>query len=65
MNVTKIGSFSAEEIEALKQAGNILGSLVKAMDASEINDVDEETMQLIKAIADVADRAYSKTWRGQ
>ncbi len=65
MNITKIADFSTEEIDALKSAGTILGSLVKALDASEITEVTEDTMHLIKAVYDVAARAHSKTYRGQ
>ncbi len=65
MTITKIADFNTEEIDALKSAGTILGSLVKAMDVGEITEVTEDSMLLIKAVYDVATRAHSKTYRGQ
>ena len=61
MNIARIGSFSEKEIEALREAGTILGAVVKAFDAQEITEVDEATAQLVAAIYDVTARVYRKT----
>ena len=41
MEITKIGSFTEKEIEALKEAGGMLGSVAKALEAGEINLLSE------------------------
>ena len=56
MEITKIGHFTAEEIEALQKAGSILGSAAKALKAGEINMLDEDAHQLLAALREVLGR---------
>ena len=56
MNVTKIGSFTNEEIEALKKAGTIISSAAKAFSAGEITVLDETSKQLLEALKEVLGR---------
>lgn len=50
MEVTKIAGVSAEEKEALIEAGKIIGTFAKALEAGEINQVNEETLKLFNAL---------------
>jgi beta-N-acetylglucosaminidase len=56
MEITKIGSFTEKEIEALKEAGGILGSVAKALEAGEINLLSETSKGLVEALKDVLGR---------
>ena len=56
MEITKIGSFTEKEIEALKEAGGILGSVAKALEASEINLLSETSKGLVEALKEVLNR---------
>lgn len=54
MNVRKIASFSQEDFEALKVAGTILGDLNRALNASDINELEETSFDIIRALAAVS-----------
>ena len=56
MEVKKIAEFTPEEVEALKTAGNILGALAKAVAAGEVDGLDTDSTNLIKALQDVIAR---------
>jgi len=56
MEVKKIAEFSAEEVEALKVAGNILGALAKAVAAGEVDGLDVDSTNLLSALKDVIAR---------
>lgn len=56
MEVKKIAGFSKEEVEALQKAGTILGSLAKAIAASEIDGLDEDATNLLAALKEVITR---------
>ena len=56
MEITKIGSFTEKEIEALKEAGGILGSVAKALEAGEINLLSETSKNLVRALKEVLGR---------
>ena len=56
MKITKIAEFTAEETEALQKAGNILGVTAKAIAAGEIDTLNEESLALVAALADVIRR---------
>ena len=56
MNITKIGSLTEQEKGQLVQTGTILGALAKALSAQEIDEIDKESLELVKAIKDVATR---------
>ena len=56
MEVKKIASFTEEEIEALQKAGSILGKLAKAIEASEVDGLDEDATNLVKALQEVVAR---------
>ena len=64
MEIVKIAHFSTEEVEALKTAGTILGTLVKGLDDGSISELAEQDVALVKALSDVVYRATSKTVRG-
>ena len=50
MNVKKIMSFSEEEIETLKAAGKLLGAVRTALNADEIDSLDDQAKNLLKAL---------------
>ena len=50
MNVKKIMSFSEEEIETLKVAGKLLGAIRTALNADEIDSLDDQAKNLLKAL---------------
>jgi len=56
MEITKIGNFTAEEFEALKKAGTILGGVAKALEAGEITVLAEDSSDLVKALVEVLSR---------
>ena len=56
MEVRKIASFTQEEVEALQKAGTIIGTLAKAIAASEVDGLDEDATNLIKALQEVLAR---------
>ena len=56
MQVTKVGNFTEEEVQALSEAGKILGSLAKALETGDINVLGTESSDLVKALADVLSR---------
>lgn len=56
MEIIKIGRFTESEIEALRAAGTILGTFAKALEAKEIDKLDEESKQLLGALAAVLNR---------
>ena len=56
MEITKIGSFTEKEIEALKEAGGILGNVAKALEAGEINLLSETSKGLVEALKEVLNR---------
>lgn len=56
MQITKIGSFTEEEITALSEAGKILGGLAKSLEAGEITVLSDESSDLVKALKDVLTR---------
>jgi hypothetical protein len=56
MKVTKIASFTEEEVQTLQTAGTILGSLAKAAAAEEIDALNEEATALITALKEVIGR---------
>lgn len=56
MEVKKIAEFSAEEVEALRAAGNILGTLAKAITAGEVDGLDADSTNLLNALKDVIAR---------
>ena len=56
MEVKKIAEFSAEEVEALQAAGNILGTLAKAIAAGEVDGLDTDSTNLLGALKDVIAR---------
>ena len=64
MEIVKIAHLSTEEVEALKTAGTILGTLVKGLDDGSISELAEQDVALVKALSDVVYRATSKTIRG-
>ena len=56
MEVKKIAEFTPEEVEVLTKAGQILGALAKAVAASEVDGLDVDSTNLIKALQDVIAR---------
>ena len=56
MEIKKVGCFSVNEVEALRGAGTILGSTVKALEAGEIDALDASDIDLVKALTDVLSR---------
>lgn len=56
MQITKIGSFTQEEIAALSEAGKILGGVAKSLEAGEITVLSDESADLVKALTDVLAR---------
>lgn len=56
MEVKKIAEFTKEEVEVLTKAGMILGALANAVAASEVDGLDVEATNLIKALQDVLAR---------
>ena len=58
MKVTQVYGFSAEEIEALRTAGKILGDLSTAYNApsEDEKELDETTKDLIAALKEVLSR---------
>ena len=53
MNVKKIMSFSEEEIETLKAAGKLLGAIRSALNAGEIDSLDDQAKNLLEALDEV------------
>lgn len=56
MEVKKIAEFSKEEVETLTAAGKILGALANAIAASEVDGLDVDATNLIKALQEVIAR---------
>lgn len=56
MEVKKIAEFTKEEVEILTNAGKILGTLANAIAASEVDGLDVEATNLIKALQEVIAR---------
>lgn len=56
MEVKKIAEFSKEEVEALTKAGQILGALANAVAAGEVDGLDTDSTNLIKALQEVIAR---------
>lgn len=56
MNITKIAGFTEEEIEKLQNAGTILGSVAKALNNGEFDQLTPEATSLLEALRDVIDR---------
>ena len=56
MEVKKIAEFSKEEVETLTAAGKILGALANAIAASEVDGLDVDSTNLIKALQEVIAR---------
>lgn len=56
MEVKKIAEFTKEEVEILTNAGKILGALANAIAASEVDGLDVEATNLIKALQEVIAR---------
>lgn len=56
MEIKKVGAFSEEEFEALKQAGTILGKTATALEAKEIDVLAESSINLVNALKQVLDR---------
>ena len=50
MNVKKIMSFSEEAIETLKAAGKLLGAIRSALNAGEIDSLDDQAKNLLEAL---------------
>ena len=50
MNVKKIMSFSEAEIETLKAAGRLLGAIRTALNADEIDSLDDQAKNLLEAL---------------
>ena len=50
MNVKKFMSFSEEEIEILKAAGKLLGAIRSALNAGEIDSLDDQAKNLLEAL---------------
>ena len=53
MNVKKIMSLSEEEIETLKAAGKLLGAIRSVLNAGEIDSLDDQAKNLLKALDSV------------
>ena len=60
MEVKKVGCFSTNEVEALRSAGTILGSAVKALEEEDIDALDAHDIELVKALVDVLSRLSFK-----
>ena len=56
MEVKKIAEFTKEEVEILTNAGKILGTLANAIATSEVDGLDVEATNLIKALQEVIAR---------
>ena len=58
MKVTQVYGFSTEEIEALSEAGKILGDLSTAysVPSEDAKELDETTKDLIAALKEVLSR---------
>ena len=56
MEVRKVGDFSAEEFEALKAAGNIIGATAKALEAGDVNELGEQSEKILEALVNVLGR---------
>ena len=55
MEIRKIVSFSEEELNALTIAGKLLGAVKKALDDKEVDDLSDDSKQLLDALAKVLD----------
>ena len=55
MEIRKIVSFSEEELNALATAGKLLGAVKKALDDKEVDDLSDDSKQLLDALAKVLD----------
>ncbi len=55
MEIRKIVSFSEEELNALTTAGKLLGAVKKALDDKEVDDLSDDSKQLLDALAKVLD----------
>ncbi len=60
MNVKKIMSFSEEEIETLKAAGKLLGAIRSALNAGEIDSLDDQAKNLLEALSAVLDEVKDR-----
>lgn len=60
MNVKKIVSFSEEEIETLTAAGKLLGAIKSALNAGEIDSLDDQAKSLLKALDAVLDEVKDR-----
>lgn len=56
MEVKKVGCFSANEIEKLRDAGTILGAIAKAFEDGQIDALDARDIELVNALVDVLSR---------
>ncbi len=56
MEITRVGKFQPEEIEALQKAGTILGSTARALSEEKVDILSEESAALIAALKEVIER---------
>lgn len=56
MEINKVGTFSEEEFEVLKQAGTILGKVATALETKEVDVLNETSLGLVEALKQVLDR---------
>jgi len=56
MKVIKMAEFTPEEMEILKQAGGILGTMARAIEDGNVDDVGEPARSIVKALKEVAER---------
>lgn len=54
MKITKIASLSSEEEAKLTEVGKILGMLRDTLTKNEVDCLDQESIELIKAVGTVA-----------
>lgn len=55
MEIRKIVSFNKEELDILTTAGKLLGAVKKALDGKEVDDLSDDSKQLLDALAKVLD----------
>ena len=56
MEVKKIAKFTNEEVDFLVKAGEVLGGLAKAISAGEVDGLDDNATNLVKALKEVIER---------
>ena len=60
MEIRKIVSFNEEELNVLTTAGKLLGAVKKALDVKEVDDLSDDSKQLLDALANVLDEVRAR-----